>query len=246
LRPKKLDRATVTGPMLVHLAQEYCKAINDGGMPAIKSAWTYAVQEQLRSSCREAVQLYRARMNDKAMHSLPMYEDELRAVHRAAKAEALELFFGPGFREDDTECRDYRAELNRRIRQLYDHVKGLNSGHSRAQCEEIAEELYRKHIEVKLNVRGSYKDTTELMADWEEVRRIFHERTSGPGQAEVMSSVILTRMTESVNRVCDQKKLDEKAHERSCTLGAIYDGAVAYFTGAAAKVKESAAEDEQC
>jgi len=232
--------------MLVHLAQEYCKAINDNGMPAIKSAWTYAVQAQMRSSCREAVQLYRARMNDKAMHNLPMDEDELRAVHKAAKAEALDLFFGPGFREDDAECRDYRTELNRRMRQLYDHVKGENSGHSHVKCEQIAEELYRKHIEVKLNVRGTYTGVEQLMADWDEVRRIYHERTSGPGQAEVMSSVILKRMTESVNRLCDQKKLDEKAQERSCTLSAIYEGAVAYFSGVAAKAKLSAAEEEEC
>jgi len=215
-------------------------------MPAIKSAWTYAVHAQLRSSCREAVQLYRGRMNEKAMHKLPMHEDELRAVHKAARAEALGLFFGPGFREDDAECQDYQAELKRRIRQLYDHVKGENSGQSHVQCEEIAEELYRKHIEVKLNVRGTYKDTTELMADWDVVRSIYHERTSGPGQAEVMSGVILKRMTESVNRLCDQKKLDDKAHERSCTLGAIYDGAVAYFSGVAAKAKVSAAEEEEC
>merc|ERR1712079_374594 len=175
-----------------------------------------------------------------------MDEDELRAVHKASKSEALDLFFGPGFRADDSECRDYRAELTRRMRQLYDHVKGENAGRSHVQCEEIAEELYKKHIEVKLNVRGTYMGVEQLMADWDEVRRIYHERTSGPGQAEVMSSVIPKRMTESVNRLCDQKKLDDKAHERSCTLGAIYDGAVAYFSGVAAKAKVSEEEEKDC
>uniref|UniRef100_A0A7S4W084 GB1/RHD3-type G domain-containing protein n=1 Tax=Alexandrium monilatum TaxID=311494 RepID=A0A7S4W084_9DINO len=233
LRPKQVEGGAVNGPMLVHLATEYCRAMNNGGMPQIKSAWSYAVQSQLRMSLKDAVQLYRAQMNDKAMSYLPMDENRLRELHRDSKSRALEVFHAHGFSEDDSTFQEYRAELMRRIKQLYDHVKAENSKTSEHQCHACAEELYRKNIEAKLNTKGHYDSVEQLMRDWEQVQKIYVERTAGPAQAEVMSNVLFQRITESVNRFCDQKKLDEKMREehRSCALSAIWDGAVQYFTG---------------
>mmetsp|Transcript_102706 Transcript_102706/g.273174 ORF Transcript_102706/g.273174 Transcript_102706/m.273174 type:complete len:540 (-) Transcript_102706:197-1816(-) len=233
LKPKQIEGGVVNGSMLVHLAAEYCRAINDGGMPQIKSAWTYAVQSQLRMSLKDAVQLYRAQMNDQAMSYLPMDDKQLREVHREAKARAVEVFHAPGFSEDDSTFREYRAELLRRVKQLYDHVKAENSKTSQHQCEACAEELYRKNIEANLNVKGHYDSVEQLMRDWEQVQKQYVDRTAGPAQAEVMTNVLFQRITESVNRFCDQKKLDDKEREqrRSCALSAIWDGALQYFTG---------------
>jgi len=234
MRPKRIEGSTVTGPALVHLASEYCKAINNSAVPAIKSAWSYAVQSQLRACLKEAVQVYRAQMNDRAMEHLPMAEDALRELHRDSKARALEVFQGASFAEDDPHFREYRAELARRIKQLYDHVKGENASTSQQQCEACAEELYRRHIERKLNLKGSYESVEQLMRDWEQVRQLYLERTAGPAQADVMSTLLFQKMTESVNRLCDQKKLDERRICAFSTLwsgATLWDGAASIFGG---------------
>jgi len=240
LRPKQIDGGPVSGPMLVHLATEYCRAINSNGMPQIKSAWAYAVQSQLRTSLKDAVQLYRAQMNDKAMNYLPMDENKLRELHRECKARALDVFHAPGFSEEDATLREHKAELMRRVKQLYDHVKMENGKTSQHQCEACAEELFRKKIEANLNTKGHYESVEQLMRDWEQVQKIYVERTAGPAQADVMSNVLFQRITESVNRFCDQKKLDEREREqnRSCAMSAIWDVMVQYLTGKGMAVPE--------
>lgn len=80
--------------MFVDLAAEYCRAMNSSVVPTrldlrmvvvvvalrIHSAWASAIQHQLRLSLRDAVQLYRAKMNDLAMQHLPMAEAKLREL----------------------------------------------------------------------------------------------------------------------------------------------------------------------
>ncbi|CAE7407017.1 GBP1 [Symbiodinium pilosum] len=76
LKPKKIDGQLVNGAMLVELAGEYCKAINGSVVPTIQSAWTSVVQHQLRLSLRDAVQVYRSRMNETAMQHLPVSDEK--------------------------------------------------------------------------------------------------------------------------------------------------------------------------
>ncbi|CAE7290172.1 GBP1 [Symbiodinium natans] len=76
LKPKKIDGQPINGAMLVELAGEYCKAINSRVVPTIQSAWTSVVQHQLRLSLRDAVQLYRSRMNETAMQHLPVSDEK--------------------------------------------------------------------------------------------------------------------------------------------------------------------------
>ena len=68
----------ISGSMFVDIAAEYCKAINNSVVPTIHTAWTSAIQHQLRLSLRDAVQAYRSKMNDHAMQHLPMSDDKLR------------------------------------------------------------------------------------------------------------------------------------------------------------------------
>ena len=77
--------------MFVDLAMEYCRAMNSSVVPTIHSAWASAIEHQLRLSLRDAVQLYRAQMNEKGMQQLPMGEMKLRELHKMAKQEALRV-----------------------------------------------------------------------------------------------------------------------------------------------------------
>lgn len=205
LKPKKIDGSLVSGSMFVNMASEYCKAINNNAVPTIQSAWTSVMQHQLRLSLRDAVQVYRSQMNEKAMQNLPMAEEKLRETHKSAKADALKAFHAPLAKLDaDPRFREARAELASRIKQLFDHVKVENAGSSQRQCERFSKELYSRQIESKLVVRGSYQSFEQLAQDWEQVRRSFLQKTAGPGQMEVLSAWIIPRMLESMQRVWDE------------------------------------------
>mmetsp|Transcript_27273 Transcript_27273/g.78500 ORF Transcript_27273/g.78500 Transcript_27273/m.78500 type:complete len:792 (+) Transcript_27273:93-2468(+) len=204
LKPKKIDGSLVSGTMFVNLVSEYCKAINNSAVPTIQSAWTSVVQHQLRLCLKDAVQVYRSQMNEKAMQHLPMPEDRLRDLHKAAKAEALKVFLAPKFESSDAKFREYRAELASRIKQLLDHVKAENATTSQRQCERFAQEIYSRQIENKLNVKGSYQNFEQLLQDWEQVRKVYLQQTGGPAQQEVMASWIFPRMTESAQRLWDE------------------------------------------
>jgi len=201
LKPKKIEGAYLSGPMFVNLASEYCKAINSSAVPTIQSAWTCVVQHQLRLSLKDAVHVYRQQMNDKAMQHLPMNEDQLRDLHKTAKAEAVKIFVQPKFEAGDPRFREYRAELAARIKQLYEHVRAENVSTSQRQCERVAKELFSKQIESKLSVRGSYHSFEALLQDWEQVRSQYHQKTAGPAQAEVLAAWLCQRLVEGASRV---------------------------------------------
>jgi len=216
LKPKKIDNALVTGQMFTSLASEYCKAINASAVPTIHSAWTSVVQHQLRLCLKDAVQTYRTKMNQEAMQNLPMQEDSLRELHKAAKLAGLKVFLAPKIDGSDPKFREYRTEFANRIKQLYEHVQGENASSSKRQCELVAKELYNNKIENKLSVRGSYRSFEQLMNDWEQVRKTYVQKTSGPAQVEILSTWLFQQMTESVQKVWED--LRGSMEERNTTL----------------------------
>merc|ERR1719221_214665 len=236
LQPKRIDGAEVSGAMLVNLAEEYCRAINKSAVPTIQATWTYVVQSQLRKSTKDGVHVYRAYMNDKVMTRLPMNEDRLRNFHKAAKAEAMQIFLAPSINENDANFREYRTEFSKRIKQLYDHALAENAAMSQQQCQVYAEELWRNQIESKLNIKGSYANVEQLMKDWEELQRTFIERTQGPAQVDVLSGVLFQRMKESVQRIGDDRtaqrtsKSSKDEGARHCNLSNL----MGIFTGGSA------------
>eukprot|EP00418_Pyrodinium_bahamense_P001543 CAMPEP_0179021004 /NCGR_PEP_ID=MMETSP0796-20121207/5667_1 /TAXON_ID=73915 /ORGANISM="Pyrodinium bahamense, Strain pbaha01" /LENGTH=223 /DNA_ID=CAMNT_0020716823 /DNA_START=97 /DNA_END=768 /DNA_ORIENTATION=+ len=141
-------------------------------------------------------------MEEKALALLPMEEEVLHGVHKAAKANAVQIFMTPKFDANEKRFLEYREELASRIRQFYEHVKTENMGASRRQCEQCAQELYNTEIAQKLEGhKGSYQNIDQLMGDWERVQRKYGQMTVGPAQAEVLSRLLFQRMAESTQRL---------------------------------------------
>jgi len=218
LKPKKIGGTSMDGSMFINLASEYCKAINASAVPTIQSAWTSVVQHQLRLCLKDAVQVYRSQMNDKAMQHLPMTTDQLHDIHKVAKAEAKKLFITPKFDGNDPKFREYCTELANRAKQLYEHVKQENANSSQRQCERFAKELYGRQIENKLSVKGSYQSFDQLMADWDHVRKTYLNKTTGPAQIEIFSGYIFERMVESLQRTWDAFKVASEDRHGSLQL----------------------------
>lgn len=124
----------------------------------------------------------------------------------------MKIFSAPRFDTSESKFKEYRVELANRIKQLFEHVKTENVGTSQRQCERFAKDLYSRHVESKLDVKGSYKSFDQLLEDWTQVRRTYLQKTAGPAQMEILSNWLFPRMTESVQRVWNdmQSGMDEK------------------------------------
>lgn len=62
-KPKQLMGKVLNGPMLVHLAEAYVQALNDGGTPVISSAWDRVVDAQCQAGMDKARQAFAATLS---------------------------------------------------------------------------------------------------------------------------------------------------------------------------------------
>ena len=62
VKPKTLNGKFITGEMLLELCHSYTKAINDGVVPSIKSAWSYVCQNECQRAIYESTKSYQDAM----------------------------------------------------------------------------------------------------------------------------------------------------------------------------------------
>lgn len=58
VRPKTVLGRTINGEMFCSLLESYVEAMNSGGAPEIKSAWTRVVANQCREAQKQALRVY--------------------------------------------------------------------------------------------------------------------------------------------------------------------------------------------
>uniref|UniRef100_A0A7S4SEG1 GB1/RHD3-type G domain-containing protein n=1 Tax=Alexandrium monilatum TaxID=311494 RepID=A0A7S4SEG1_9DINO len=201
LKPKTLRGNHVSGAMFVALASEYCKSINSSGVPTIQSAWSSVIQHQLRLSLHDATKVYETTLEEKGLRCMPMKEEELKDIHKSAKADAMKVFLAPKFDANDPRFLEHREELALRIKQSHEHARMENRNSSQRLCEECARELYARQIAPKLEPPGAYERLEQLIQDWEIVQTHYNKTAAGPAQAEVLSRLLVKKMAESTQRV---------------------------------------------
>lgn len=64
VKPKTLNGKFITGEMLLELCHSYTKAINQGSVPSIKSAWSYVCQNECQRAMDESINNYEVSTND--------------------------------------------------------------------------------------------------------------------------------------------------------------------------------------
>lgn len=87
-RPKELNGKSVTGAMLIRLAESYCEAINNGGVPVVADAWAHAASAE----CARALSAGAAAYKSAFPPSFPCDESSLQNAHESALEIAIEAF----------------------------------------------------------------------------------------------------------------------------------------------------------
>jgi hypothetical protein len=89
VRPKKFGDRTLDGPLLVQMAELYVKAINEGAVPSISSAWESVAEGQCVKAVQNAKALYQHTL---AASGVRAEEPVMQKLHEETLEEALEHF----------------------------------------------------------------------------------------------------------------------------------------------------------
>eukprot|EP00397_Hematodinium_sp_SG-2012_P001769 GEMP01001774.1.p1 GENE.GEMP01001774.1~~GEMP01001774.1.p1 ORF type:complete len:733 (+),score=169.45 GEMP01001774.1:50-2248(+) len=196
LKPKGMGNSSISGPMLAHLCEEYCDAINNSAIPSIHGAWQAVVQEQLRRVSKQAAAHYRKEMNEGALKRLPMADEALRAVHKAKKKEAMELFQS-SFLEPVNERQIQSVKPY--IANLWNHAQSENKDASQQCCAKIANEILEK-------AKQDLKRQEALMAE-------YVKNAVGPSNYETFSRTLVPKIMSIMRAAYEQQvtALEKKA-----------------------------------
>ncbi|CAK0823815.1 unnamed protein product [Prorocentrum cordatum] len=89
---------------------------------------------QPASVLKEAIQSYRREMSKKAMAQLPMDEDALYEIHKAAKESGMDVLSELNMDERDPVLVDCRREYNAKVDEIYEEVASENKVAIQQQC----------------------------------------------------------------------------------------------------------------
>lgn len=80
VKPKVLNSTFITGESLVELCEAYVKAINQGSIPCIESAWTYVCKNECQRAIQTVVSGFKDALN-KAMSEATLSSEQLAQLN---------------------------------------------------------------------------------------------------------------------------------------------------------------------
>lgn len=80
VKPKMINRRTVTGASLLELCEAYTAAINQGSVPCIESAWTYVCKNENQRAASAGVAFYKRELErfiqENDVNDLKLFHEE--------------------------------------------------------------------------------------------------------------------------------------------------------------------------
>ncbi|EOD17755.1 hypothetical protein EMIHUDRAFT_464140 [Emiliania huxleyi CCMP1516] len=92
IRAKAVGGAAATGPMLLGLAEAFVRAVNEGAVPTISTAWQAVLTIECQKALDQAAAIFRAKLSGAAEAEPVAGEAEWAAAVAAARDEALKRF----------------------------------------------------------------------------------------------------------------------------------------------------------
>jgi len=229
-RPKKLYGNSLNGAMLVELARNYVKAINDGGIPVIRTAWENVVEIECGKAVQNSVKLYTEKFAEIIKEKEILEEDEFEKTHREVETQAIELFQKKAVGEDTNR---FREELKQGIYSEYGKLKEANKTKSTADCEELLNNLI-KHLFDSI-AANELDDMDKLGAEWSRIVDNYKQVARGPSKWTVVSKTLQTVPLDNARKVTTviitklkvefdkkQKEMQEKAAADYTRLDGMY------------------------
>ena len=152
--------------MFAGLAKSYVSALNNGGVPVIRSAWDNVLEAECHRALKLALERYESdwakRVGENA--GTPVDDAQLRSTYMDVKKSAMDYFkmsIRPGAIGDS-----YTEKLKTKIRDLFGLAIQKNLELSEAQCEKVMASLCDA-VDSKIS-DGNIKDGDSLQESWDD------------------------------------------------------------------------------
>jgi hypothetical protein len=202
-RLKTIDGKALSGAMFGGLVRSYVKAINEGGVPTISSAWEGVSEQECLDAKEKSIDLYKTIIST-AVHQqpFPVESEELIAQHTKASTEAMQLFHQ---RAVGPSVRVIVQELESELQIILGNYEQENRKAGDVFCDNLITELYDSLIRHKLmsDDTGDVKpkrvcvyasDMQLFRQDWELLLRKYSAEARGPSKWRVLSESLKVKM----------------------------------------------------
>jgi len=221
VKPKKLYGNNLTGAMLVELAKNYVKAINDGGIPVIRTAWENVVEIECGKAVQAAIKLYSEKMQEVIVQKEILEENEFEKLHRDSELAAIELFIKKAIGDD---VNRFREELKDGVYSEYGKFKDANNAKSAADSEELIANLI-KHLADSI-AANELDDMDKLGIEWSRIVDNYKQVSRGPMKWVIVAKTLQTVPLDNARKVtnvivtklkAEFEKKQKEAQEKSNT-----------------------------
>eukprot|EP00002_Diphylleia_rotans_P012502 TRINITY_DN2447_c0_g1_i2.p1 TRINITY_DN2447_c0_g1~~TRINITY_DN2447_c0_g1_i2.p1 ORF type:complete len:387 (+),score=71.31 TRINITY_DN2447_c0_g1_i2:534-1694(+) len=137
VRPKTMFNYELNGPMFIGLAEKYIEAINNGGVPVIRTAWESVSEEQTRMAFEMAKKSYTSTMKEFILSKQILDYEEIELKHRDTQQKSIALFRKSAVGEI---IKEYEEKLEIQLWESYLEFQKDNRYKSSEECRETAED----------------------------------------------------------------------------------------------------------
>jgi len=216
--------------MLAELTRNYVKAINEGGVPTISTAWENVVQREAQRALSIASNHYRERVKEH-LHEV-VEQEEFHSLHENAQASAIALFRKKCVGSTPQHIQ-FEDDLYKLTETTYKSFQDDNYKKSTEKCQRIMRNLLQElHQSIS---SGSIQTYDQLEVAWDTTRKQYDSSASGPARESVKSNSLekvsldickqihdslLKQMRDEFNTELRQR--DERANQEYQRLEGIY------------------------
>ena len=212
IKPKILNGKNLNGEMLATLIENYVTAINKGVVPSIESAWNYICKNECGKAFADAQELYEKVIMHSVSVKFPMLEEELHALHKESKQNALDLFRSKAVGADVSRLLE---KLKSIILEKYTNLKLDNEAESEKKCNAFLFNAYGT-IEQKLR-NNEYKTFMDFKREIQKLQVFFTERgPEGPFRNEILLDFCQKRTADTADFFIKQIQNELEFLESDC------------------------------
>ena len=181
MKVKTLNGQSLSGEMLVNLAESYVTAINKGTIPNIENAWTCICKNECMKALQLGITKYDTIMQDIANNHFPLDPSELKEAHREASSISLEEFNKISVGNTS----EYIRNLKNKIKQKYKVLRSENERKAKKCIQDFLSSGYMR-IEQRLRNNG-FGTLEEYEKELKDFQRYFIENgPPGPNRLILM------------------------------------------------------------
>ena len=80
---------SITGKMLIELAETYTESLNKGGIPIIESAWNYIQSNEIETAYKQSLKVLNDLVTNDVYPTLPMIDDKINHQFKSIKQQSV-------------------------------------------------------------------------------------------------------------------------------------------------------------